>query len=374
MDNNKSDVEKALEEIFGESFDDTNSNTDSKNEFKTDMDDIFKEVSDKLTEESSLDSKNVSEDVSNVIDDAFINTDNISDQDITSNAENELQSNSTLEEVITNEDTTILNDINNDNEVVNNEINEINSIPFEPKENNIYSDGEDYVKIAKYEDNINSDVSLENNVQLSEEELDQIHESIKNNINNRKKFNEDVVVVDNNNEFLTNRKKDIISNHPVLYMITFVVILAVLTVFAIYTSNKEQITTCTYAVYDKGYKQTDKYIIAHKSNNLTYIQGEYEYVAIDEEYKEQIELIKNDKLPVIINSNGKPGFTHTYNVDELSIKISSYYDMTKINFKEVDKNNDKTTPLSYLNLKSTTTFKKLQANLQKQGYKCKKSN
>ena len=84
----------------------------------------------------------------------------------------------------------------------------------------------------------------------------------------------------------------------------------------------------------------------------------------------QIEYIKDEKLPVIVNSNGMSGFTHIYEIGEDTLKISSYYDILSIDFSLVDKNDNKSNPISYVNLKSNTTYKDLKEDLEKNGYKC----
>lgn len=151
--------------------------------------------------------------------------------------------------------------------------------------------------------------------------------------------------------------------------LAFIIFIAVI----LYNTNKESKVSCSYDASDVGYKTHDEYLVSHRSNNITYIHGTYTYTAKTDEFKNQINIIKEEKIPVIVNSNGMEGFTHTYEISDNQISVFSYYDFTKIDFKKVDKNDDKITPISYVNFKSTTTYDKLIQNLKKSGYKCTSS-
>ena len=151
--------------------------------------------------------------------------------------------------------------------------------------------------------------------------------------------------------------------------LVFIIFIAVI----LYNTNKESKVSCSFDATDVGYKMHDEYLVSHRSNNITYIHGTYTYTAKTDEFKNQINVIKEEKIPVIVNSNGMEGFTHTYEISDNQISVFSYYDFTKIDFKKVDKNDDKITPISYVNFKSTTTYDKLIQNLKKSGYKCTSS-
>lgn len=146
-------------------------------------------------------------------------------------------------------------------------------------------------------------------------------------------------------------------------------ILIILSVIKL-VSSIERKEYCYYEANDDGYSLTDEYTISYKGNKLLYVEGIYSYSALKDEYKSQIEYIKNEKLPVIINSNGMKGFTHIYEIGENSLKINSYYDVTLMDFDLIDKNDNKINPISYINLKSNVTYKNLKKNLEKNGYKC----
>lgn len=249
------------------------------------------------------------------------------------------------------------------------EENESISTTHEPLDtNDVFEDNND----VKYEDStskISSEKEFENNSTISE--IDENIENLKNEtigIETDEKALKNPIIVDDDTSSNEVNKKGLI------YILVFIFVLVVITAIILYITNSEKIITCTYNANDKGYKIIDEYVLVHKSNNLTYIQGEYIYEALNDEYKEQLSFVKEDKMPVIINSNGMPGFTHVYEAGDSYIKVYSYYDMTEIDFKKVDKINQKTTPVSYLKLKSTTTYKNLKTKLEKDGYVCKKNN
>ena len=162
------------------------------------------------------------------------------------------------------------------------------------------------------------------------------------------------------------------NNKKLLIFIIVGILIGIVVVFYIVKTflNVEKKTYCSYEASDTGFKLTDEYVITHKGNKITYVEGTYVYTALNDEFKSQIEIIKNEKLPVIVNSNGMAGFTHIFEESENYIKISSYYDTMLFDFSIVDKNDDKLKPISYINLKSDVTYKKLQQSLQEDGYKC----
>lgn len=242
-----------------------------------------------------------------------------------------------------------------------------------------FEDGNESVVIPVFKDKEELNLINEDNVNIDFSNIDDEKDNQFVNTNNKdekvssntyisimtKPNNNDKKNINNNN----NKNVNSIMIVSIILVICFIVSIAVI----LFNTNSEQIVSCSYSAKDNGFKITDEYIIAHKSGNLTFIQGEYEYVATSEETKSQIEVIKESKLPVIINSNGMPGFTHTYEISNDFIRIYSYYDITQMDFKKIDKNNDEITPISYINLKSTTTYDNLTKNLKKQGYKCIKS-
>ena len=180
-------------------------------------------------------------------------------------------------------------------------------------------------------------------------------------------------IVFSNPKVVEEDKKE--SNKYIFYMILALVFMfSVVTCVVIYITNKEQVTRCTFKAFDSGYKIKDEYTIAHKNGNLTYVQGKYKYTALTDEFKAELENVKKEKIPVIVNSNGMPGFTHSIQTTDEYVMVDSYYDITKINFKEVDKIDYDVAPVSYITLKSTTTYKKIINELNKKAYICKKLN
>ena len=230
-----------------------------------------------------------------------------------------------------------------------------NAVSYDDK----YEDGDDNT-MHTYEDyEEKRDESLEDEDKKNKEEV------LENDNNDKIVFSNPKVVEDDKKE----------SSKYIFYMILALVFMfSVVTCVVIYITNKEQVTRCTFKAFDSGYKIKDEYTFAHKNGNLTYIQGKYKYTALTEEFKAELENVKKEKIPVIVNSNGMPGFTHSLQTTDEYVIINSYYDITKINFKEVDKINYDVAPVSYITLKSTTTYKKIINELSKKAYICKKLN
>ncbi len=249
-----------------------------------------------------------------------------------------------------------LEDIFDEPFLTNEEEKELNKNELKNTEKKLYEDGEGSVKIAKYSDDTSKeDVKEEHNSHF-------VYPNYDENKDKKDYFSEPIVVN-------TEVKK---SKYGMYAILSLILMFIIGTAFIIVLTNKEKIVECSYNAKDDGYKIQDTYIIAHKNGNLTYIQGEYTYTALNDEFKSQLSYVKEEKLPVIVNSNGMPGYTHILETTDEYVKIYSFYDITKIDFKVVDKNNDRTTPLSYVKLKSNTTFKKLEKDLKKQGYICEK--
>lgn len=181
------------------------------------------------------------------------------------------------------------------------------------------------------------------------------------------------IIIDKNIDNKNNeeKKQDINYKKIIIYLSIGIVIgIIFFIIFMNIFVNKEKSTYCYYKAENNDFKLTDEYTIIFKQNKLIYIKGNYNYLAKTEEFKSQLEFIRKEKIPIIVNSNGMPGFTHIYEQSDSEIKILSYYDMSLIDYKVVDKNDDKAKPLSYINLKSNVTYKKLVDKLEKDGYKC----
>lgn len=210
----------------------------------------------------------------------------------------------------------------------------------------------------------NDEVAYETNSINNEENVD-----INNTTYNNRKDSIDIESNDTMIDVSDNYNKK--SKKHIMYIIIAMVfiVLIVLSIIKLNASFEKK-EYCYYETKDEGYSLTDEYTISYKGNKLLYVEGVYVYNALNDEYKNQIEYIKEEKLPVIVNSNGMSGFTHIYEIGEDTLKINSYYDILSIDFSLVNKNDNKSNPISYVNLKSNTTYKDLKEDLEKNGYKC----
>ena len=171
-----------------------------------------------------------------------------------------------------------------------------------------------------------------------------------------------------------NKNKKSINIFSILLIGLIIIILGLIAVYLPgYLENKEYVVNCSYSASVKGYKITDEYKITYKKDKIEYLDGKYKYTALTDEYKQQIEYVKNEKLPAIINSNGMDGFTYIYEASDDYFSVDSYLDITKFDFNTIDKNDNKKNPLSYVNINSKTTYKSLIEYFEKNGYKCTKS-
>lgn len=156
----------------------------------------------------------------------------------------------------------------------------------------------------------------------------------------------------------------------IYFIVGFVIGLVLIYFIVNYFNGKEKVVNCSYQAEDVGYKVTDEYKITYKNDNILYVESVYNYIAKNDEYKTQIEYIKKEKLPVIINSNGMSGFTYIYETSENFFKVSGYLDFTLFNYDKISKINQSITPISYFKIESKQSFKELSKNLEKQGYVC----
>lgn len=171
----------------------------------------------------------------------------------------------------------------------------------------------------------------------------------------------------------TNTIKDDKSfNKKIIIYIALGTILGLIVVFILvnFVFGIEKKELCTSTAEDTGYKYTDEYKITYKKNKINYVESTYTYNALNSEYQEQIKYVSDDKLRVIINSNGMPGFTYTYETSDNYVKVNGYLDFTLFNYDEIEKINQEAMPLSYFKISRDMTYKTLKANLEKQGYKC----
>lgn len=255
---------------------------------------------------------------------------------------------------------------------------------------NIDNDKENIIKEKiNHNDNITENEDFHNNeLQLSDNKIDNVNlflndYSKQNEIDDSKttefnyNFNEEYKEKENDTKEQENnvldRKNTNYKKILLCFLIGFIIGGIIIFLIVNYVSNVERKTNCSFEAKDKNFKNTDEYTITYKGNKINYVEGIYTYIALTDDFKSQIEYIKEEKIPIIINSNGMPGFTHIYESSDNYLKILSYYDVMLFDFNVVDKNDNKATPISYIELKSDVTYKKLVESLEKNGYKCTQS-
>ncbi len=169
----------------------------------------------------------------------------------------------------------------------------------------------------------------------------------------------------------TEKDNDISYKKIILYfLIGFVLGFILIYIIVNFVLNKEKTINCSYSANDLGYKITDEYKIKYKNNTILKVDGSYIYTAKTEEYKSQIEYIKNEKIPVIINSNGMKGFTYLYEVSDSYFKVNSYLVYDLFEFDKINKIDQKNMPISYFKITSDKSVKKLKNELINKGYTC----
>lgn len=167
-------------------------------------------------------------------------------------------------------------------------------------------------------------------------------------------------------------KEDKAFNKKIIIYIALGAILGLIAVFILvnFVFGVEKKELCTSVAEDTGYKYTDEYKITYKKNKINYVESTYTYTALNSEYKEQIKYVSDDKLRAVINSNGMPGFTYTYETSDNYVKVNGYLDFTLFNYDEIEKINQEAMPLSYFKISRDMTYKTLKNDLEKNGYKC----
>ncbi len=253
----------------------------------------------------------------------------------------------------------------------NNEIKKyIDKDPFnepEKKNDNVYvnSPKNDYPLINQSIEQDNHDNVLEKEIDANLDKL-----TTYNNKKHKKKNKE------KRRKKVTDKKQINISKKRIIILFLFVILILGFGTFLIvnYNSSKEKVTTCYESATDDGYEYTDEYKITYVNNSITYVYSSYSYTALADEYLDQIDYVKENKLSVIINSNGMDGFTYVYEVSEDTFKVNGYLDFTLINFDEVDEINQDLMPLSYFKFDSSTTYEDLISTFEAQGYECTPSS
>ena len=163
-------------------------------------------------------------------------------------------------------------------------------------------------------------------------------------------------------------------NNKILYLILGAIFVAILiVVLCVLSINCEKKTSCSYAVNDANYKITDTYEIKYKKNKILYVNGKYAYEAKTKNFESQINIIRQEKIPVMVNSNAMKGFTYMLDEGNDKFSITSSLDFTSFDYNEISKIDQKAKPISYFEIDSTLTYEKLKNILEKQGYTCKKA-
>lgn len=182
----------------------------------------------------------------------------------------------------------------------------------------------------------------------------------------------DVIKENNEDKKKKHGNKNPFSSKKIIiwFIVCFLIGITLIYLIVNFGFGVEKVMNCHQSAKDVGYEYTDEYKITYKKNEILYIESSYTYNALNDEYKNQIEFIKNERLPVVINTNGMDGFTYVYEVSDDSFKVNGYLDFSLFNFNEIDKINQDLMPISYFKFDSKTTYKSLISNFEKEGYEC----
>lgn len=372
MDNKDKTVENALDDIFGTDFieiDDTNKNDTSKEK------PLFSE-----------DSFNVSAPAGNINQTWETNAESVEDpfqrndfKVSTDNSNlNEVRENNYNEELVKPlfhaDNFNIMGSTSNNGGIKNDSSSELNY-----NENGVNISTLDSATDKSYEslDSNEESLNISGNEAINHNNYD-FNNQINTNLNTS--YPENNLTIENNE---ASSSKDVLSstntikddksfNKKIIIYIALGTILGLIVVFILvnFVFGIEKKELCTSMAEDTGYKYTDEYKITYKKNKINYVESTYTYTALNSEYQEQIKYVSDDKLRAVINSNGMPGFTYTYETSDNYVKVNGYLDFTLFNYDEIEKINQEAMPLSYFKISRDMTYKTLKVNLEKQGYKC----
>lgn len=179
----------------------------------------------------------------------------------------------------------------------------------------------------------------------------------------------------NNFEIETEKQdatKDTINSKKIfVYLLIGFIIGLMLLFFVIDKQDVQQnIVYCSHSKEDTGYKEMTEYKITKKDDVITFVEGTYTYVAKTDEYKTNIDKVKEEKIPVIINSNGMSGFTYSYETSDNLFKIDSYLDYELFDETQVKDALQKGTPISFYPISLEKNYLDLKKVLEKSGFKC----
>ncbi len=235
---------------------------------------------------------------------------------------------------------------------------------------NIYNYENSDIDLSKLDDETknqleNDHEALDNYDTNDEKSTDEQNES--NNVMSLDSSSGDDIEVEKQTD-LNGKRKGIL----IILLCAILLVIVILTLF-IYNLNCEKNVSCVYSVNDKNFVLSDTVKITYKKDKISYVNSNYSYAAITKDFKDQIDNIRQEKIPVIVNSNGMKGFTYILNEENDKFSITSSLDFTSFDYDEISKIDQKTKPISYFEIDSNLTYKKLKNILEKQGYTCKKS-
>lgn len=373
MDNKDKTVENALDDIFGSDFieiDDTNKHDTSKEKplFSEDSFNVnIKEDNINKTPETNVES--VREPSQR--DDFNVNVNNNSNlnDSIENNYNEEL-----VKPLFHADNFNIMGSTSNNGDSLVDSSSELNY-----KENGVNMPALDSITDKSYEslDSNEESSNISNNETINHNNYD-FNNQINTNLNTG--YPENNLTIENNEassskDALISKntiKEDKAFNKKIIIYIALGAILGLIVVFILvnFVFGVEKKELCTSVAEDTGYKYTDEYKITYKKNKINYVESTYTYTALNSEYKEQIKYVSDDKLRAVINSNGMPGFTYTYETSDDYVKVNGYLDFTLFNYDEIEKINQEAMPLSYFKISRDMTYKTLKNDLEKNGYKC----
>ncbi len=160
-----------------------------------------------------------------------------------------------------------------------------------------------------------------------------------------------------------------IKSKNIYFLVAGLFFVSLILIIVFYNYSKEKKYVCNLNIKAEGYEIIDSYEITVKKRYVKTVISNYSYIALNDEYKEQVEYIKNEKIPIIINSNGMPGFTYIFEEEPYKFTVSGYLDFTL--FKDINKLDQKAKPVTYFRLKENLKYKELKKELVDKGYNCK---
>ena len=164
-------------------------------------------------------------------------------------------------------------------------------------------------------------------------------------------------------------KKSFKFNSKIFIMCSGAIVVLILVILIAFNFFKEKTYVCKLNIKDTGYEITDKYEITVQKGHIKRIISNYNYMALNDEFKEQVEFVKQEKLPVIINSNGMPGFTYIFEEETYKFSVTGYLDFVAM--KDLNSVKKRKLDIAYFNIKKKLRYKELKKELIEKGYICK---